>query len=670
MAGLLTVKNNEELNEEERKASESEQANTTLQTSHLVNWARIIWERNKRAKLEIEMQMLKDQRQVAGEYEPEKLAAIEQMGGSKVYVMMTAAKCRTAKAWVNDSYEASGNRPYTIKPTPLPELPDTVKQAVQNIASATIAQEAQAILASGGMLSPEVIQSAMQEAGEEAQKMIEELLQKRAKEICLNMEEKINDQLDEARFATILKQVISDVMEYPAGILKGPVLRRRKVMTWNGSDLVVESKIRPEPDRVSPFDAYPAPLAKDANDGEFCERTRLTITDLQDMLGVPGYDDTAILEVMKAFEGGNLRDWLWTDQQRAEILKQGHTLSDINDIDCIVVWGAVKGQILLDWGIDSKRIPDPKLYYECSVWLIQNWVIKATLNKHPLGHRPYFNASYENTDRFWGKGIPSLIADLQEMINASARAMANNMSIASGPQVDVNADRMKPGANSEDIWPWKIWKTTNKGMLESKAINFYQPNMVVEPLMAVYERFRKQADEDSGIPSYAHGDTKIGGAGNTSSGLSMLMSAASRGIKQVIGNIDTYIIAPFIERMYWFNMLYTDDPSIKGDAMVVARGINSVIAKEQLAIRRREALAELNNPVDLQLTGLEGRRVLLRETVKSLEVPVEEVVPDRPEPIMPEQPQGEPKQGKNPQALDVSGNPQGGKDFNLNRKRL
>jgi hypothetical protein len=74
-------------------------------------------------------------------------------------------------------------------------------------------------------------------------------------------------------------------------------------------------------------------------------------------------------------------------------------------------------------------------------------------------------------------------------------------------------------------------------------------------------------------------------------------------------------------------MKYSDDPELKGDAQIVARGVSSVLAKEAAQVRRNEFLAATANPIDMQIMGLDGRATLLRETVKQLDVHPDDVVP-------------------------------------------
>lgn len=254
------------------------------------------------------------------------------------------------------------------------------------------------------------------------------------------------------------------------------------------------------------------------------------------------------------------------------------------------------------------------------------------------------------------------------MCNAAARALANNMGIASGPQVEVNLDRIPPNEDITQMYPWKIWQVTNDPVGSSApAVRFTQPEDNASTLMAVYEKFSRLADDHSGIPAYLYGDLNVQGAGRTSSGLSMLMGAAGKGIRQVVGHIDQDVIKPVVQRQFVYNMRYDEDESIKGDAQVVAKGAINLAVKETVNVRRIEFLNATANPVDLEILGKDGRSAILREVAKGLQMDVETVVPSRekagyqdrnaakaaaaqagqqPQQATPQQPDGSPKGGQ------------------------
>jgi hypothetical protein len=146
--------------------------------------------------------------------------------------------------------------------------------------------------------------------------------------------------------------------------------------------------------------------------------------------------------------------------------------------------------------------------------------------------------------------------------------------------------------------------------------------------MAVYEKFSTLADEYTGIPKYMTGDSAAGGAGRTASGMSMMMSNAGKSIKQVIANIDENVIRLAIERLYFYNMRYGDDPDLKGDVNIVARGATSLLVKEQAQMRQNQFLQiALSNPITQQIVGMEGIAELLRQSAKTLDLNPDNIVP-------------------------------------------
>jgi hypothetical protein len=179
------------------------------------------------------------------------------------------------------------------------------------------------------------------------------------------------------------------------------------------------------------------------------------------------------------------------------------------------------------------------------------------------------------------------------------------------------------------LTPWHIWQVQDSqyGTTSSKPIEFFQPQSNVNDLLTVIEKFYQFADDFSLVPRYMAGSDKVGGAGRTASGLSMLMDAANKGLKGVVSNVDTDVITPMLTRLYNYNMLYDDDPTIKGDAQVVARGAVSLMRIESMQLRRNEFLQVTANPYDMQITGLGGRAEVLRSVADGLELNTDKVVP-------------------------------------------
>lgn len=678
--GLIRIASNNQIDAMEwQSLTQSEQRPQEV-TSSLAAHIRTAWEAHKRAKQPVEERMLRSKRNIEGEYDPAKLAALKSVNSSEVFMMVTREKVRDAKAWLRDILQPAGDKPWSVDPTPEPEISPMVAEKIRAGVLNTVFQAASTYSRSTGQpVSSGEFNAVAQSYNDEILKQTKKQAKEEAAQAAGKMSSKIEDQLAEGGWNKAFRDVIDDLVKYPAGIMKNPVIRKQKVLKYVREEATgrwvpdVRETLVVNFERVSPWNAYPAPGAKDINGSDFIERVITNRSELNSLLGVPGYKDEEVRKALVAYGRGGLKEWLWTDSERNYLDKKGTDfLCSSNDIEALCYWGSVQGSVLLEWGMSAEEIPDPDLDYKIEAWLIGIYVVKAVINPDKLGRKPYGKASWEEeTDAFWGRGLPESIYDVQDICNQVARAIVNNIAIASGPQVEVDIERMAAGSNYTDFWPWKIWTSTNKMMATGPAVRFYQPQLLTTQLMEVYDKYKQEADDKSGVPSYGHGNPDVGGAGNTAAGLSMLMSSYSKVIKDVVNNIDTGIIEPSIGGMYDFNMLYDDDESIKGDVRVKARGSSSLIAKEQLMMRRKELLRETNNPVDLAIIGMRGRRELLKETIKAAEMPVDKIIPgdDEMAAMEAEKAQGtqtKPGEGKEKsETLGPDGRPAGGKDTAL-----
>lgn len=624
--GLVLVKSNADLDREEgarvQEQLEAEERQQEMIESSLAGHIRRFWEVAHRHKEPVELRMLENLRQIAGQYSDEKAEAIKKQGLPLIYMRLTSVKCRAAKSWIRDVLMPAGDRPWSMKPTRIPDLDPKIKfslmQRVQQDA-------AQFIQATGEQITPE----RMREVYDELYDKVKGKIKDDAELKCDRMSDEIEDQLSEGGWDRHFDDVVSDVVDYPAGILKGPVLRRKKKLQWapeEGQVMVVE-EIAPEVERVDPFAFYPAPGIVDPDDGDCIEIHEYSPDEIHDLIGLPGYDEEKIRSVLKDHTLHGLSNWtresLRSAKNRARGQYNGH-VSEEKTIEALEYWGSVQGSKLIEWGKSEDEIQDPEAMYDIMAVLIGSHVICVRMNPDPLGRKPYAKACFEDIPgAFWGAGVPDLLRDCQDVCNAAARALVANMGISSGPQVAVNTQSLAPGESIQQMFPWKIWQLdySKTGGNSRPPIEFFQPNANTDALMKVYKEFSSLADEYSGIPAYSYGvGGSVGGAGKTASGLSMLMNAASKAIKNVIKHIDAGVISPTIEKFYVYNMLWHEDQSIKGDAQVVARGSLSLVAKEQNQMRLQELLAQTANPIDMQILGIEGRAELLRKSLQGVDM--------------------------------------------------
>jgi len=108
------------------------------------------------------------------------------------------------------------------------------------------------------------------------------------------METKMEDQMLEGGFTKALFEFTNDIATFPYAILKGPIPRKRKAMKYVEGGLGVVDVLRDEWERVDPFKFYWMPWGDDIHSMPIAELHHLTRDDVENMLGVEGYDEDAV----------------------------------------------------------------------------------------------------------------------------------------------------------------------------------------------------------------------------------------------------------------------------------------------------------------------------------------------------------------------------------------
>ena len=575
------------------------------------------------AKRDINERLLSCERQRKGEYEPMLKAQIQQTGGQLIFMMITDIKCRAADAWIKDVMQNHDESTWSLTPTVEPELPPEMEQEVHQV----VMQEAVALAQQGIEVLPETVKMREEQLLKETDLKIKEIAHDKAK----RMETRITDKLQEGGFRTALAELIYDFTTYPSVFMKGPIFRKKKKLRWGENfEPIVEEQVVLEVERISPYDIYPSPQAVSIQDGYLIHRHKLSRVALREMKGMKGADSEAIEDCLKKFKTGyrSIND---TDSERDHLQDRNHHFGADGLIEALEYWGPASGYMLKEWGLVSiggERVKEEQ-EYQINAWKVADTIVRAVINPDPLGMRPYSKASFEDRPgAFWGIALPEMMADVQLICNAAARALANNMGIASGPQIEVSVDRLPPGEPITRMFPWKIWQTTSDRTGGGQpAIRFFQPEMRAQELLGIYSHFSRVADEVTGVPNYIYGSSNVSGAGRTASGLSMLMENAAKGIKHAILNLDG-AVAELIRRIYVHLMMFDPDDSIKGDMHLVASGTIGAMIRAQQQIALREFMASTLNPFDAQIIGPAGRAHMLREAARGIFPDIDQVVPD------------------------------------------
>lgn len=183
-------------------------------------------------------------------------------------------------------------------------------------------------------------------------------------------------------------------------------------------------------------------------------------------------------------------------------------------------------------------------------------VVKA--DKSPYGEK---NAAmpcvYEATDHeIWGVGVAENNAPHQKVTNAAFRLVMEGKGMALLGTSSV--DRSKFVA-TEDFrkFPGKVYQFKpglNSDERKDAIIHHIEPDITDgwADLIRMSEQF---SDDDTGITKYTQGDDSSN-LNKTASGISMIMSASSLPIKEVIQNIDEMWIEEIVERTIEWNLKY------------------------------------------------------------------------------------------------------------------
>lgn len=558
-----------------------------------------------------------------GRYDANKLNEIRKFGGSEVYARVVAMKCRGASSLLRDVY-LSPDRPWGLDAPDDPKIPPEIMQSVNQL----VQSEIQMLSAQGQPADIDTIRDRTMQLVEAAR----QATKKKGATQANIAEDKLDGILKEGGFYKALSEFITDLPLFPFAAMKGPVVRILPVVTWEGNSASIKQMPKLTWTRVSPFDLWWTPGVSDIEDAAVIERTRLTRADLNDLLDLPGYNTEAIREVLDLYGRGGLNDEIdITDAERAvQESRENPTINLSGMINCLEFTGNVQGRLLLEAGMTEEQVPDPIRDYFIQAWIIGRFIIKVQMAPSPRKRHPYYITSFEKVPGTpVGNGLPDILNDIQEASNATLRALINNLSIASGPQVVVNDDRLTSDEDGEELYPWKRWhvQTDPMGNNSQKPIDFFQPQSNAQELLSVYQQFVNMADDLSAIPKYLSGGGASGGAGRTASGLAMLMGNASKILQTVAANIDRDVLEPLLGSLFDMIMLTDTTGLLTGEEKVRVLGVSVAVQKETLRARQLEFLQITANPIDSQIVGPKGRAAILRNVASTIGMPGADIVP-------------------------------------------
>ena len=588
---------------------------------------------------------------------------------SRVFIKITKTKTLAAYGQIVDVLFAGNKFPISIEPTILPEgvakdvsfdpkEPEELREETEEASPYGFSGDGmelpkgateKSLLDKLGPLEEKL--EGIENLKEEAGKTPTAITFSPAMIAAKNMEKKIMDQLQESGASKQLRSTAFEMALFGTGVMKGPFATDKEYAHWDeDGEYNPTYKTVPSTSHVSVWNFYPDPDATNMDEAQYViERHKMSRTQLRSLKRRPYFREQVIEEAIEHGESYNKKYW---EDDLSDYAPENY----VDRFEVLEYWGMCDVLMLEENGVE---IPADLAEFEelqANIWVCNGKLLRLVLNPFKPAKIPYMAAPYElNPYSFFGVGIAENMDDTQTLMNGFMRMAVDNAVLSGNLVIEVDETNLVPGQDLS-VYPGKVFR--RQGGAPGQAIFGTKfPNVSNENLQ-LFDKARQLADESTGMPSFAHGQTGVSGVGRTAAGISMLMGAASGSIKTVIKNVDDYLLKPLGEGLFRFNMQFNFNPEIKGDLEVIARGTESLMANEVRSQRLMQFLQVASNPA---LAPFAKFNYIVREIAKSMDLDPTKVTNNMDEAMVQaellkgmqgEQPPQQPPQGQAPAGVD------------------
>ena len=476
-----------------------------------------------------------------------------------------------------------------------------------------------------------------------------------AQKAARRMEKLIHDQIDESKGSSEIRNALLESALLGTGIVKGPFNFNKKLHKWDTDEDGERSynplEVRvPRIEFVSCWDFYPDPSATSIEECEYVvHRHKMNKSQLRQLRNMPYFDEDAIRATLQ--EGPNYEEKDFESQLRDDARADEYE----SNFEVLEYWGIMDAEYAREVGIELDESIDDLDEVQINAWVCGNQLLRAVVNPFTPYRLPYHAFPYErNPYNFFGIGVAENMDDSQQIMNGHARMAVDNLAMAGSLVFDVDESALV-GGQSMEIYPGKIFRR-QAGMPGQAIHGLKFPNTAPENMM-MFDKFRQLADEQTGIPSYSHGQTGVQSMTRTASGMSMLLGASSLNVKTVVKNLDDFLLRPLGEAFFQWNMQFFEGGlDVKGDLEVKATGTNSLMQKEVRSQRLTMFLQTAQNPTIAPFVKISK---LVSELAYSLDLDPDEILNDPEEAAIMAQIIGMQNAGQttSPEAQGVDGQP-------------
>ena len=430
------------------------------------------------------------------------------------------------------------------------------------------------------------------------------------------MEKKIHDQLEESNANKQLRVAAFECALFGTGVMKGPFAVDKEYPNWSDTgEYEPTFKTVPQTSSVSVWNFYPDPDAANMDESEYVvERHKMSRTQLRGLKNRPFFRKNSIDTAVSMGES-YIKEW-WE-----QVMEDDSQESNAERFEVLEFWGNVDLEVLEGHDVDIPDNLKDMDQVSVNIWICNGQVLRLVMNPFTPSIIPYYSVPYEvNPYSMFGVGLAENMDDTQTLMNGFMRMAVDNAALSGNMLIEVDETNLVPGQDLS-VYPGKVFR--RQGGAPGQAIFGTKFPNVSNENMQMFDKARVLADESTGFPSFAHGQTGVSGVGRTASGISMLMSAANGSIRNVIKNVDDYLLGPLAKAFFHFNMQFDYDPEIKGDLDVKARGTESLMANEVRSQRLMQFLQVVQNPV---LAPFAKMDYIIREIAKSMDLDPDKLV--------------------------------------------
>lgn len=573
-----------------------------------------------------------------GEYTPEEMAGIREAklrngNASEAFIKITKTKVTAALGQIQEILFPQDRFPLGIEATPEPEgiakevflVPEAMPSVYGYEGDGEeIEPGATTQTLLGGLYSKYRNLIAGKKAVEGPSPDPKQFIQlSPADEAASLMQRIILDQMYEGNVQREIRRAAWECAVLGTGIIKGPLTMSETVHSWKkeGDAIVYTPTIKDSPDSkyVSCWDFYPDPNATCVQDAAFTiEKHKFNRPEITKLKSYKGFDRNAIDRVLRTPPKRDQEVW------ETQIREVDTTLSD-DRYEVLEYWGYLEAKHLeyLD-SIEKEELATLVDQAQVNVWICNGELLRVIINPFVPARIPYYAVPFEEANyQIWGISIPENMRDPQMLMNGHTRMAIDNLRLAGNVILEVNENQLVPGQDLT-LHPGKVFRKQG-GAPGQSIYGITIPNTAPQHLQ-MFDKARQLADEASGQPSYSYGQTGVSGTNRTALGMSMLMSAASGNIKQVVKNFDEYMIKPLGEAYFAWNMQFNPKADIRGDLRIVPKGTSSIMQKEVHSQRLLQFLQVVSS--NQLLTPFANLDYLLREIAKALDLDPEKAVND------------------------------------------